>query len=887
MNKFLKASLLCTAATAASVSQAQETLSPASAQQEQAVQSGEASAASSNPSVVNISSANEERDTELTSSRVADSDVIVVTARRRDENLQDVPASVSVLTTEALERTGARQVLDFAELTSGVTMQVGATEPGDASINIRGLNGARDAENNVALVIDGVLRTSAFATTQPQGAISQVEIIKGPQGALYGRNASAGAIVITTQKPTDYLSGQIKASAANDSTYLVSGLLSGPITDQVGFTVNAEYSKSDGFYRNAFLQSAVNQQVYPGNSRNAASIDNYEKFYAFGRLLIAPSDDTEIDIKVNYGRQKAGAINYNAVFHLPGLAQAFNDPVFDLPVSDHEFVFTNNTESESWQKSYGGSVRLSQELDFGSLIGFAAYSNIRSDFIGGGTSGAFGFFANEPNCIATRAATAPAVSGLANQEPFTKYYDAFGYAQPYSPSTCDGIQYNDRRQKDVVTELRLVSPDNGAPLSWQIGSSYIYIDRRVCINLTLDTGLSASRECYTTDPRYPTESLVDDNFVTDVYALFGSVEYEATDKLTLGLALRYDIEARNTSNNVPVNARTRWVGNARTGFPTGTADTPANYYLNPGLDPAYNPSGVLAPRSKTFKQLQPKLSLTYKANDDTTLFANWGIGFKAGGFNNAGTEAIVNGYFNAPVSAGGINAGLTVDDIFEKEVDSAYEVGIKGRLFDSLSYELVGYYTDVTDMQFFEFFVGEFGLLRSVSNIDKVRILGAETSLKLNLAPGYSIFATANYTDSKIKKNSSRPYTVGNKSPYTPDYTINLGAEALEPINDYLDFTGRVDVRVTGPTPFHTVQNNNVPTIFGLDGNYKNSTRKTFTTVDVRSGIESDSWSITAFVSNLFNQAYLNDDVVAPEFGGDFVAPGNLRRYGIEAMFKF
>ena len=228
-----------------------------------------------------------------------------------------------------------------------------------------------------------------------------------------------------------------------------------------------------------------------------------------------------------------------------------------------------------------------------------------------------------------------------------------------------------------------------------------------------------------------------------------------------------------------------------------------------------------------------------------------------------------------------------MDDIFEKEVDSAYEVGIKGRLFDSLSYELVGYYTDVTDMQFFEFFVGEFGLLRSVSNIDKVRILGAETSLKLNLAPGYSIFATANSTDSKIKKNSSRPYTVGNKSPYTPDYTINLGAEALEPINDYLDFTGRVDVRVTGPTPFHTVQNNNVPTIFGLDGNYKNSTRKTFTTVDVRSGIESDSWSITAFVSNLFNQAYLNDDVVAPEFGGDFVAPGNLRRYGIEAMFKF
>lgn len=874
MNRVLKATLLSTATAFAGVAQAQVVAPSAQAQPTHA----DAAAATPTPGApLDTGNASVEQGSED----------IIVTARRRNESLQDVPASVSVLTTAELEATGARMVLDFAQLTPGVTMQVGATEPGDASINIRGLNGARDAENNVALVIDGVLRTSAVATTQPQGDITQVEIIKGPQGALYGRNASAGAIVMTTRKPTAYLSGQVKASAANDKTFLASGLLSGPITDQVGFTLNAEYSRSDGFYRNSFLQSPVNQQVYPGNSRNSASIDNYEKFYAFGRLLIAPSTDTEIDIKANYGYQTASSINYNAVFHLPALATAFNTPLFDLPISDHKFVFTNNTEAQSWQKSYGGSVRLNQHLDFASLIGFAAYSNIKSDFIGGGTSGAFGFFANEPTCIRTRAATAPKVTGIPNQEPFTTYYDAFGYAQPYSPSTCDGIQYNNREQKDVVTELRLVSPENGSPLSWQIGSSYIFIDRRVCINLTLDTGQSASRQCYTTDPRFPTESLVDDNFKTNVYAFFGSTEYKATDKLTLGLALRYDIEARNTSNNVPVNARTRWVGNARTGFPTGTATTPANYYLNPGLDPAYNPSGVLAPRSQTFKQLQPKVSLTYKASPETTLFANWGIGFKAGGFNNAGTAAIVNGYFNAPVSAGGINAGLTVGDVFKKEVDSAYEAGIKGRAFGKLRYELVGYYTNVKDMQFFEFFVGEFGLLRSVSNIDKVRIYGAEASLNYEFIPGYRVYASGNYTNSRIQKNSSRPYTVGNKSPNTPDYTLNFGAEANQPVWDNVRFLARADARITGPTPFHTVQDNNVPTIFGLTGNYKNSTRDTYTIVDLRAGLQTDRWSVTAFATNLFNKSYINDDVVAPEFGGDFVAPGRLRRYGVEASFKF
>ncbi|MDB5699602.1 MAG: hypothetical protein JWN69_2406, partial [Alphaproteobacteria bacterium] len=232
---------------------------------------------------------------------------IIVTARRQNENLQDVPAAVSVLTAETLQQTGARMATDFVNLTSGVTIQSAATEPGDVSINIRGLNGARDAENNVALVIDGVLRTNNVATTQPQGAISQVEIIKGPQGALYGRNASAGAIVITTVKPSDVLRGELRATAGDDNTYLVSGMLSGPLTDQIGFTIQAEHSRSDGHFRNVFLSSDLNQQVYPGNSTDASSIDSYKKTYVFGRLLIAPSDDTEIDIKANYGYQEAGA----------------------------------------------------------------------------------------------------------------------------------------------------------------------------------------------------------------------------------------------------------------------------------------------------------------------------------------------------------------------------------------------------------------------------------------------------------------------------------------------------------------------------------------------------------------------------------------------------
>lgn len=810
-----------------------------------------------------------------------DADEIVVTARQQKETVRNVPATVAVLSADTIEKTGARVAVDFVQLASGVTIQAGTTEPSDVSINIRGLNSPRDAENNVALVVDGVLKTAIAATNEPQGDIQQVEILKGPQGAIYGRNASAGAIVLTTKKPGDRLEGKVKGRIADDNTYLIAGLLSGPITDQVGFVLNAEYTRSDGSLRNTFVGTDLHNSVY-GYRGDPASIDSYNKYNIFGRLLIAPSDETEIDIKANYGKNHGGALSFNAVFQIPALATAFNDQLFNIKVNDHKFLFTDDTEAMSWQKTYGASIRLHQKLDFADLIAYAAYNNNLNDYIAGGTSGAFGFFANEPTCIATRAATA----GVNNQEPFTTYYSAFGFAQPYSPSTCDGIQVNHRTQKDVVTELRLVGGE-GSALRWQLGGSYIYIDRRVCVNLTLDTGNGASRQCYTNNPLYPTESLQDDTYRTNVYAAFASFDYEATDKLKVGVAMRYDIEARSVENNVPVNARTRWVGNPRTGFPIGTATTPANYYLNPGLDPAYNPSGILAPRSETFKQLEPKVTLSYKASPDLTLFANWGIGFKAGAFNSGGTNAIVNGYFNPPPSQGGVSAGISVPDLVKKETDTAYEVGVKGRLFNSLSFELAGYYTDVKNMQFFEFFVGDFGLLRAVSNIDKVQLWGGEASINYRVTPNFNIFASGNFTESKIKKNSARPYTVGNKSPATPDFVLNAGAQLDAPIGNDVVLNLRGDVRVVGPTPFHTVQNNDVLTIFGLTANYTNSTRETYSLVNLRAGFTVGNWSVNAFATNVFNTKFTEDVVIAPEFGGDFIAAGARRRIGVDASFKF
>ncbi|ASK89094.1 pesticin receptor [Sphingorhabdus sp. SMR4y] len=803
-----------------------------------------------------------------------DSGQIVVTARRQSELLRDVPASVSVLTEDALVNSGATTAEDFTQLTAGVTIVAGNTEAGDNQVNIRGLNGARDGENNVALVIDGVLKTNVAVLNQDHGELEQVEILKGPQGALYGRNAAAGAIVITTKGPTDYLTGSARVGYATDKTITARALLSGPISDNAGFVINGDFARSDGFLRNSFLPTTENRTLYPGNTTDPASINNYSGWNINGRLVLEPSDVTKIDAKVRYGERKGGAISFNAIFQIPFLADLLG-PDFNIDANDHQFVFAPNIDPLNQQETLDASIKLETDLGFADLSAYVAYNNNKNFFYADGTSGSFAFFNGEATCQTTSAALA----GFPVEAPFG--IGGGANLPPYSPTSCDGTQYQQTDQEDISAEIRLAGGDSF--LNWQAGVYYLHLDRRVCRNLGLDTGQGVIAQCFTTDPSNPTEALIDDDFKTDVFALFGSVNYEIQTGLTAGLALRYDIEKRDSSNNVPTDVRTRWVGNVLTGFPNGTATTAANYYLNPGLDPANNPSGVLGDRSRTFKQLQPKLSISYRATDYLNLFANWGIGFKSGGFNNGGSAAVIDNFFNQQ-----FNAGITIFDDFNKETSSAFEVGLKGSTPGNVvNYEIAGYYTDVTDMQFFGFFVGPFGLLRVVSNIDKVELYGIEASLAVKPNSWLTLSASGNITESEIKRNSARPNTVGNKSPYTADYTLNLGAEALVPVSDDTDILLKADYRLTGPTWFHTVQDNDVPNQFGLIGNFTNSQRDAFGILNLRIGINAEHWSLAAFAQNVTNKKFLQEVIPAPEFGGSFVAPGSDRVIGVEAGFKF
>ncbi len=798
---------------------------------------------------------------------------IFVTARRQNERLQDVPASVSVLTADALQKTGAENAEDFAQLTPGVTIVTGTAEAGDTQINIRGINGARDAESSVALVVDGILKTNTAQLNQNQGTLRQVEILKGPQGALYGRNAAAGAIALQTVKPGDIFEGGVRASYANENTFEGTAYISAPLGENLGFVLSGYYRTTDGFFRNEFLDRDV--------------VDDQEVWSVDGRLVAGLGDATELDIKARYSQLRGASINFNSSFHIPAFGGT--NPAFFEDVNEHPFRYYGNIRPTNEQDSFDISAKI--EHDFGdlTLTAWALYSDVDQLLTADGTSADFARFiaAVDPqvnNVVNSCFGSTAALTGFpVNQPGFIGDIPVpFIFAPAngstfgaYSPTTCDGTQLQIREQSDISAEVRLASSGGGA-LSWQIGAYFLQIDRETGVSIGGDTGAGVSEQLFNAPgSANPTSLLLNDSFDTTVFAVFGNAEYNFGD-FTAGLALRYDIEDRSSESLVPAGAVDPFTGGP----------------INPGL--AF---GAFTPVEQTFKQLQPKISLSWQPTPDLNLYANWGIGFKSGGFNNQGSSAIIDANF-----VQFIGADVFIEDQYDKEVSSAFEVGLKGEIANgAITFDLAGYYTDIEDMQFFEFFVGSFGLLRVVSNIDEVEVYGVELNTSIEVVEGWKFFGAVNVTESEIKANSSRPSTVGNESPYTADYTINIGTEIDTPLNDSLDLIMRADYRITGPTWFHSFQDQTAPTLFsGLlpisalalpafvgDADYSVAEREAFGVLNIRAGIEFGEFTASIFAENALNRKYLNEVIPAIEFGGSFISPGARRLVGVELGYNF
>jgi iron complex outermembrane receptor protein len=153
---------------------------------------------------------------------------VTVTARKREESFRDVPITVNVFTAQQIESAGIERPAEFIKLVPNMTL-VETQNAGNAFVVVRGVSQARNSEPSVAVLVDGVLETNPAEFNQQLFDIDQIEVLKGPQGALYGRNAIGGAIIIRTKPPTEEFRGQVKLAYDNGPGERVQGAVSGPL----------------------------------------------------------------------------------------------------------------------------------------------------------------------------------------------------------------------------------------------------------------------------------------------------------------------------------------------------------------------------------------------------------------------------------------------------------------------------------------------------------------------------------------------------------------------------------------------------------------------------------------------------------------------------------
>jgi len=824
---------------------------------------------------------------------------VVVTARARAESLQDVPATVTAFTEGQIENMGVERAEDFIYMTPGVTF-VNTVEVGDSSLSIRGINGARDAETNFAFIVDGVLYTNPSAFNREYPDLAQIEILKGPQGALYGRSAAAGAVIMSTKRPTQEMEGSIKVGAAEYGTMYGTATIAGPLGSDVAGRLTVTSRKTDGFLENVYLNDDV--------------VNDYEETAVSGRIVFDPTDTLSIDTKIRYSEVSAASIAFNAAFELPFFVGALegvtgfgvDNTAASIDVNDFEWVYSPNVDPENEQDTLEVSVKVDKEFDTGTLTAWALYSDQDQYFLADGTSGAFGFYDNLGHCQQSAAARSLFLGDNTPMQLPTFNLDgtaAGRFLPPYSPTTCDGYQYQERNQRDISFQLQWTS-DADQRLRWQAGMYFLNIDRRVGVAQLEDDGRAQLPRSFVNEL---TDALVLDDFETTVLSGFGSINYDITDRMELSFALRYDIEDREVSNAVPSPAEGNFStridycgiffegGCTLNGAPLGgTPWNPAFIDLSTGAV-----SARVADRSEEFDAIQPKISLSYDLSDNTTLFGSWGVGFKTGGFNNLGGTEIISLFLVNP-------DGLPVapPEIYEEETSSSFEVGFRSTLLNgNLQLNAAAYHTEVDDMQFFEFYVGPFGLLRTVESIDEVTIQGFEVGASWQMTDGLRLDAGYSTVDGEIDAMTVRPYVVGNDVPNAAEFTANLALTWDQNFGD-LNLMARLEYAYQGDIFYHVVQGSDldVPKSYDFEGlpyevpamlfgglatSYSKTKVDGYGITNLRVGVGGERWRVTAFARNLFDEEYVAEVIMAPEFGGAFVTPGAYRTAGVEFQWDF
>src|SRR6187549_1961983 len=232
-------------------------------------------------------------DMELTVGGMAET--ITVTPRRRDESSLDVPGAINAFTAADIKTAGIDRPQDFVALTPNMSL-VQTQNQGTSFVTVRGISQARNSEPSVAVLIDGVQMANPSQFNQELFDIDTIQVLKGPQGALYGRNAIGGAIIINTKKPSDVFQANVTVGADSGPGINVRGGVSGPVSNTLKYIATGSYFDTKGYIKNAFL------------NENA---DPFRDVSGRLRFVWDPSKDLSADVHVYASGVRTQALYFN------------------------------------------------------------------------------------------------------------------------------------------------------------------------------------------------------------------------------------------------------------------------------------------------------------------------------------------------------------------------------------------------------------------------------------------------------------------------------------------------------------------------------------------------------------------------------------------------
>lgn len=504
---------------------------------------------------------------------------IVITARKRDESIIDVPVSMTVFTSQDIEEAGIETPSDFIALTPNVTL-VQTQNAGNSFITARGISQNRNSEMSVSVLVDGVLMNQPGQFNQELIDIAQIEVLKGPQGALYGRNAIGGAITITTKKPTDELEGMVLVGADSGPGARFQAGISGPFGDSetLKYRASFSYKDTDGYIDNPFLGEKA---------------DPYKDVSGRVRLLWEASDRFTADARLSFSNLETQGFYYNIRSPLP---EPFEDAPISLghgdgdpnSVNDTSLPIRVNNPGIDDRDLFNLALKMDYEFDSGTLTSITSYDTLEETI----TGDAFDFI------------PIPESIGV-----------AFGFTDS------NQSQYFD--VETVSQEFRFVS-NADQRLRWIAGTYFVATEKFVSTGNMVDTGggvfpvyrspRGAFPYDFANDPINPQVTYLADSQDNFAWAVFGELAYDVSEAFELSFSLRYDEDTRENTTITP----TAFIPVVE-GIPTGsTGDV----------------------RKETWDAWQPKLTLRYKASDTSSYYASYSSGFRSGGFNQTGVGAV-------------------------------------------------------------------------------------------------------------------------------------------------------------------------------------------------------------------------------------------------------